>query len=96
MKVRKTKDIKKVLQQKGFTLEPSKDHHDFYFLNIDGKRHSIYTYISHSSKEYGSSLMSQVKKQLKFDDTQKAEDFFDCHLSGQGYVELLKTQGHFK
>ena len=96
MKVRKSKDIKRVLQQKGFVLEPSKYHHDFYFLKVDGKKHAIYTYISHSIKEYGPSLMSQIKKQLKFDDNEKAEDFFDCHLTGDGYALLLKNKGLLK
>ena len=76
MKNRKTKEIKNVLQQKGFVLEPSKGHHNFYYLKIDGKKHAIYTYLSHGLKEYSPSLMAQMKKQLKFKETQKAEDFF--------------------
>jgi len=38
MKPRKTKDIQKVLEKKGFVLEPEKDHHQFYYLVIDGKK----------------------------------------------------------
>jgi hypothetical protein len=52
MKTRKAKDIKSVLQRKGFVLEPLKAHHNFYYLNIDGKKHDIYTYLSHGLKEY--------------------------------------------
>ena len=93
MKIRKVKELKSVLQQKGFVLEPSKGHHDFYYLKIDGKKHAIYTYLSHGSKEYGAPLMAQIKKQLKFTDTQHAEDFSDCPLSAEGYIHMLKNNG---
>lgn len=93
MKVRKTKEIKKTLLQKGFVLEPSKDHHDFYYLKYNGKKHTVYTYLSHSTKEYSASLMSQIKKQLKFKEVQKAEDFFDCPLTEKEYIERLVING---
>ncbi len=93
MKPRKTKDIQKVLEKKGFMLEPAKDHHQFYYLVIDGKKQAIKTYFSHSKKEYDKSLMNQIKKQLKFKETEKAEDFFDCPMSEQQYVEMLFALG---
>lgn len=34
MKVRKTKDLKSVLEKKGFVLHPQKDHHNFFFFEI--------------------------------------------------------------
>ena len=37
--------------------------------------------------------MGQIKKQLKFADASKAEDFFDCPMSGKQYVEMLKEEG---
>jgi len=93
MKVRKTKEIKAALQKKGFVLDPSKDHHEFYYLKVDGKKHAIYTYLSHGLKEYNVQLMAQIKKQLKFRDAQKADDFFDCPLSANDYVQMLKGNG---
>ncbi len=93
MKVRKTKEIKTALQKKGFVLEPSKNHHEFYYLKVDGKKHAIYTYLSHGLKEYSSPLMAQIKKQLRFSDAQKADDFFDCPLSASEYVQMLKDSG---
>ena len=93
MKPRKTKDIQKVLEKKGFILEPAKDHHQFYYLVIDGKKQAIKTYFSHSKKEYDKSLMNQIKKQLKFKETEKAEDFFDCPMSKQQYIEMLVELG---
>jgi len=94
MKVRKTKEIKSALQKKGFVLEPSKDHYDFYYLKVDGKKHAIYTYLSHGIKEYNTSLMAQIKRQLRFRDTQKADNFFDCPLSAEEYVQMLRDNGY--
>lgn len=93
MKPRKTRDLKKILTKKGFILNPKKDHHEFYYLQSDGKKHSIFTYLSHSGKEYSKGLMSQIKKQLKFKETSKAEDFFDCPLSKEDYIKMLKENG---
>lgn len=96
MKPRKTKDIQKVLLKKGFELNPEKDHHQFYFLVIDGKKQAIKTYFSHSKNEYGKSLMNQIKNQLKFKENSKAEDFFDCPMSKEQYIEMLKEFGEIK
>jgi folate-dependent tRNA-U54 methylase TrmFO/GidA len=37
--------------------------------------------------------MSKIKKQLKFIETDKAEDFFDCPMSEEQYIEMLKELG---
>ncbi len=89
MKPRKSKDIQSVLLKKGFVLNPEKDHHQFYYLIIDGKKQNIKTYFSHGKKEVDKFLMQQIKKQLKFSDNKLAEDFFDCPMSAQQYVEML-------
>lgn len=91
MKPRKSKEIQKVLQKKGFILEPEKDHHQFYYLVIDGKKQNIKTYFSHGKQEYDKFLMSQLKKQLKFIETNLAEDFFNCPMSKEQYIEMLKS-----
>ncbi len=93
MKSRKAKQISQVLQKKGFRLDPSKQHHDFYYLVINDKKQSVYTYLSHGAKDYGNSLMLMIKKQLKFKDNQMAEDFFDCPLSAEGYINRLIKNG---
>lgn len=92
MKARKTKELKKVLLKKGFELKPEKKHHQFYYLVIDGVKQNIYTYFSHGKKDCGKYLMGQIKKQLKFIKSSDAEDFFDCPMSEEQYVELLKQQ----
>lgn len=93
MKTRKTKELLNTLLRKGFSLETQKSHHKCLVLIIDGRKQHIHTYFSHGKKEYDKTLMSQVKKQLKFDDSQKAEDFFDCPLSFEDYVKMLKDNG---
>ena len=93
MRARKTKDLKKALKKKGFVVDPEKDHHEYYVLTIDGVKQNIYTYFSHGKQEYSKSLMGQLKKQLKFQDTKDAEKFFDCPLTKEDYVELLRNSG---
>ena len=94
MKVRKVKNIVKTLKKKGF-VEERDGHHALYYLYVDGLKTTIYTYMSHGpgSKDYGKKLMGQVKKQLKFEDTKKAERFLDCPMKEVEYVEMLRDLG---
>jgi hypothetical protein len=39
-------------------------------------------------------MMIKIKKQLKFEDTNKAEDFFDCPMSKEQYVKMLTRSGN--
>ncbi len=96
MRARKTKDLKKVLKQKGFELKPEKKHHQYYYLIVDNKKTAIKTYFSHSKNEYDSFLMSPIKKQLKFKSTEKAEDFFDCTMSKKDYVDMLREDNEIE
>jgi hypothetical protein len=90
MKIRKSKDIQSCLLRKGFRLTSEKYHHQYYNLYIDGKKQHIYTYFSHGIKEYDKTLMGEIKKQLKFKDASKAEEFFDCTMSGEEYINMLR------
>ena len=93
MKPRKTKDLIKTLKRKSFSLYPEKNHHNFYCLTINGKKHNVYTYFSHGKKEYNKSLMGKIKKQLKFDNANDAERYFDCPMSKEEYIDLLVDKG---
>jgi predicted RNA binding protein YcfA (HicA-like mRNA interferase family) len=93
MKIRKSKEIVSVLLKKGFEINPKKDHHEFYYLIIDGKKHNIYTYISHGKKEYDKNLLSQIKKQLKFDTIENFENFLDCPFTKENYINMLTELG---
>jgi len=94
MRTRKTKDLQRILQVKGFALYPEKAHHQFYYLVVDGKKTAVKTYFSHGLKEYGDTLMQLIKKQLKFPQARQAEDFFDCPMTGEMYVALLRKAGN--
>lgn len=96
MKVRKSKDIAKVLLKKGFYLEPDKQSHQFYTLIIDGKKHSINTFLSHSKMDYSNNLLSKMKKQLKFNSNENFELFLDCPFSYDDYLSMLKENGYIK
>ncbi len=91
MRNRKAKDIQAVLARKGFQ-QSAKSHHLYYSLYVNGKKTGVFTYFSHGPKEYGAALMNQVRKQLKFASTDDAERFFDCPMSEQEYIKLLRDQ----
>lgn len=94
MKPRKSKDISRTLTKKGFVINPNKgDHHEFYVLIVEGKKTHVNTYLSHGTKEYGAKLMGEIKKQLYFENSGQAEDFFNCPMSGEDYVDLLRATG---
>ena len=93
MKARKSKDIQKTLAKKGFSLSGEKDHHQYYYLYYKGKKQRIFTYFSHGKKEYDKFLMNQIKKQLKFTDSETADLFFDCPLKYEDYITHLQNQG---
>jgi folate-dependent tRNA-U54 methylase TrmFO/GidA len=40
--------------------------------------------------------MNHIKKQLKFKETEKAEDFFDCPMSKEQYIQMLEENGEIK
>lgn len=90
MKTRKSSDLISVLKKKGFELNPDKGSHKFFYLVVDGKKSGINTFISHGSKDYSRQLMSQIKKQLKFTSNEQLDDFFDCPMSGEDYIKMLR------
>ena len=93
MKPRKTKELYNTLLRKGFYEDSNKKKHKFLILRVDGKKANVNTFFSHGVKEYGSNLMSKIKNQLKFDNSDQAEDFFDCPMSGEEYIKMLKENG---
>ena len=94
MKVRKSQEIVASLLKKGFELNPKKEHHEFYYLVINGKKHNIYTYMSHGNKELNKSILSMIKKQLKFDTTENFDNFIDCPFTKENYLMMLNETGY--
>jgi hypothetical protein len=93
MKPRKTRELNNTLLKKGFRIDDGKSHHRFFYLVVDGRKSAVYTYLSHGQDEYGKPLMAKLRKQLRFPDVESAESFFDCPMTGDEYVDLLKKEG---
>jgi hypothetical protein len=89
--VRKARDIKSALLQKGFREHPG-DHH-YYYLYAANKKTSVYTKISRNATDLEDNLQGEMAKQIKL----KRPDFnrlIDCSLSGDTYLEMLINVGH--
>lgn len=93
MKPRKPKDLKKILTKKGFVKSSDKDDHNFYYLYVDGKKEVIHTMVSHGTKEYSKFLMGKIKNQMRFNTAQNCDDYFDCTMNGEEYVQMLRENG---
>lgn len=93
MKPRKTKELKSVLLKKGFVEVTNKKRHQFVQFFVEGKKTSIRTMFSHGLKEYSPNLMGKIKNQLRFENAEMAEDFFDCPMSEDDYVKMLIDNG---
>jgi hypothetical protein len=93
VKPRKAAEIQAALTLKGFRLDNT--HHHFYWFFHGNRKTSIRTFVSHGIKEYGSSLLTNVRKQMKLAGNQ-LDEFIDCDMSGEAYRELLIANGHIK
>lgn len=86
------KKIERNLQRKGFILDVS-SHHKYFHHEYKGIRTGIFTYISHGSeKEIDNSLISKMQKQLKLEKKCLACDLFNCPMSGDDYLDILKDK----
>ncbi len=95
MNVYKVKDISSALKKKGFVENPSCDHIRYTLYN-NGKKTGVYTFISHGLKEYGDSLISSVKKQLRLQSKSEFQDFVNCPMTKEDYIKLLIERGHVR
>lgn len=82
-------DLKKVLLKKGFRI--LNNDHEFFYLYVDNKRTSVRTKISFGSgyKTYQGNLLSMVKRQLKFVNNSDFDNFLECPMSYEQYIEHL-------
>ena len=92
MKKFSTGEYKSALNKKGFRLERStKD--DVFYLYVNDARTSIHTKISHgASEDIGNPLMKMIKTQLCLD-SKEIEQFIDCPMKHEDYVNALKERG---
>lgn len=67
MAVRKTRDIRRALLNKGFRFVEGGSHEKYYLQDGDGKVTAIFTLLSRGSKprEYDDRLLGRMARQLK-------------------------------
>lgn len=90
MKARKSKDIQRALQKQGFESFSEKDHHQLYYLVVDGKKQAVFTYVGKAP--LSSELVETVSSQLKLTDEKMADSFFSGRLNGEKYIGMLKEK----
>lgn len=86
--------IEESLKKKGFEVEQSGRDHRFYYFYYNGKKTGVRTKISTGSgyKDYSDSLLGTIKKQLCFPSRRHLDDFINCPLTLEDYIDILKTQ----
>lgn len=87
----KARDVERALTTKGFQKSGG-DHH-YYFLWHNGQKTHIRTKISHGESEIHDKNCGAMARQIKLTRSQ-FEDFVECPLTAQKYVELLTTARH--
>ena len=92
MSIRKAREVKQALNCKSFREDATRDR-IYYFLYYKGRKTSIHTKISHNEKDIGSSLLSQMARQLKVSKSQ-FNDLLDCPLTADAYLEFLIAERH--
>lgn len=90
----KIRKIKRELTRKGF-CEINKKGHYFYYFIYEGKRTSVYTFISRGESEYPNLLLSHMKKQLRLSKEQ-FEGVIDCTIMREDLLEIYLNNGTIK
>ncbi|HCL56140.1 MAG TPA: hypothetical protein DHW82_03915 [Spirochaetia bacterium] len=88
----KTEKILSGLQRKGFVLDSGSHHKYLYYFLENGKKTAVYTYLSHSLREYEGNLISFMKKQLGLSSMKELKDLIECPLSRKSYESILKAK----
>jgi CRISPR-associated protein Cas8b1/Cst1 subtype I-B len=71
--------------------------HDYYYLYLNGKKSSIFTFLSQGSgyREISDELVSAIAHQIRL--TKKEFlDFVKCTLTPEKYFELLRQRGEIQ
>jgi len=90
MNPKKVKAMAAALKRKGFRQDDS--HHKYFILYVNGQKTSVRTRLSRGIAEYGSSLLTQVRKQLHLSRHQ-FDDLIECPMSAEDYVQHLLDAG---
>lgn len=92
----KTRKIVSSLTKKGFSPKKGKSKHIKYTLYVDGKKTSVFTWISHGLDEYGDKLLNAMRKELRFETTQELDELIECPMSEDAFVALLQKRGKIR
>jgi hypothetical protein len=83
------KDLESALKKKGFRLDRQTDDKIFYFYYKE-KKTSIHTKLSHGKGEdLRDKLIANIKRQMCLDSSGQVEDFAECSLTEDQYIEHL-------
>jgi hypothetical protein len=88
------RDVKKALQIKGFREE--KRDHWYYLFYHNGKKTDIYTKISYNQTDISKPLCSAMARQMRLSGNSQFEEFVDCDLTHQKYLQLLIIGKHLE
>ena len=88
-----TRAIRNALLAKGYEEEYT--HHIVFRLVVRGQRTEIRTRLSHGAREYGSSLLAQVARQMGLR-RKELDAFLQCPMDHEQYVRLLQERGALK
>jgi predicted RNA binding protein YcfA (HicA-like mRNA interferase family) len=93
MAVIKTNDVIKGLAKKGFRIFQG-DHTFLIFYNGD-KKTSVFTKVSHGSREIADPLINKMAIQTKLD-IKSFRRLVDCPMSMEEYISHLHKEGVLK
>lgn len=85
----KTRKIVSSLTKKGFNPKKGKSKHIKYTLYINGKKTSIFTWVSHGLDEYNDQLLNAMRKELSLESNQELNDLIECPMSAEALILLL-------
>jgi hypothetical protein len=85
---RRSTAIQAALLRKGFRVD-ERDHH-YLVLYVEGRRTSIRTKLGHGSTDYGDSLLSRMKQQVRLPTVRQLLSLTDCPMGSEDYLALLR------
>lgn len=85
--------MSRILLQKGFIEDRSRDHSFYYLKASEIVYRSVFVKISHGTHEPGLDIMSKIKRSMKFSKSQDFCRYMDCTMSKEEYIQMLKSVG---
>jgi hypothetical protein len=87
----KIREIQSALGRKGFQIKGQKKH-EMWIYYINGKKTSIYTFLSHGSSEYNDNRLGSMAKEMHIP-RNMLDEFIQCSLSQKEYENYLVDKG---